>query len=506
VAILPFVNSTSDPEAAKIVRKMFYNFFSSLDYLDVELSFIDASLKRRGLYKRIMAGKEISPQKLGQFLGVDAIISGEVYIFGKVYALLYSDIRAGLRARMVSSRTGQIVWELEKTVRLGEGDVPLSLLGLAAGLFKSAINYRQASGMKAASALCMEMISTIPNPPAVAEAPPRIQGLVHNGAGRLLSPGDDLKVVLIGDPGHKGNWEISPLIKNLSLTEKERGIYIGAYRVTSGDHLSQGRIVGHLSSKTGAKSHWTDVLGTVMLGEPTPLPPVISQDTVLTPDKSPYLVEEATVVRPGVKLIADPGTVIRFRQLGLIIRGEVQFRGTPENPIRFSGMGSSNWKGIFIDRSHENNVFSHCEISVAEYGLRISDSRAHIERSLFQDNRWAVVLDGGIAEIKHSLVRTSDKTGISARNAKLLIRDSVISENRTGGILLEASDARIEHNNISNNGEWELNILENHGQIHAKNNWWGDEDVNEIRVRGAVNVEPVLKKPIVYELFEETTY
>ncbi|MCK5487231.1 MAG: hypothetical protein KAI86_13525, partial [Desulfobacterales bacterium] len=29
VAIIPFVNKTSNPEAGRIVRKMFYNFFSS---------------------------------------------------------------------------------------------------------------------------------------------------------------------------------------------------------------------------------------------------------------------------------------------------------------------------------------------------------------------------------------------------------------------------------------------------------------------------------------------
>ena len=38
VAIVPFVNQTSNPEAGSIVRKMFYNFFSSLNYLDLSLT------------------------------------------------------------------------------------------------------------------------------------------------------------------------------------------------------------------------------------------------------------------------------------------------------------------------------------------------------------------------------------------------------------------------------------------------------------------------------------
>ena len=47
VAILPFVNQTSNPEAAAVVRKMFYNFFSSLNYLDLEPSFVDEKLKKK---------------------------------------------------------------------------------------------------------------------------------------------------------------------------------------------------------------------------------------------------------------------------------------------------------------------------------------------------------------------------------------------------------------------------------------------------------------------------
>ncbi len=41
VAILPFTNTTSTPQGGETVRKMFYNFFSSLNYIDLELAAID---------------------------------------------------------------------------------------------------------------------------------------------------------------------------------------------------------------------------------------------------------------------------------------------------------------------------------------------------------------------------------------------------------------------------------------------------------------------------------
>ena len=91
VAILPFANKTSNPEAGTIVRKMFYNFFSSLNYHDLEPFVIDENLKANRLYADIAGGKKVSVQKLGQLLGVDAVVFGDVISLGKIYALVYTD-------------------------------------------------------------------------------------------------------------------------------------------------------------------------------------------------------------------------------------------------------------------------------------------------------------------------------------------------------------------------------------------------------------------------------
>ena len=115
VAIIPFVNRTSNPEAGAIVRKMFYNFFSSLNYFDIEPLAVDDRLREKNLYRKIIAGESVSPQKIGQFLGVDAIIIGEVLSLGKIYALLYADTQAGLNARMIDCNSKN-VWEPQKKI------------------------------------------------------------------------------------------------------------------------------------------------------------------------------------------------------------------------------------------------------------------------------------------------------------------------------------------------------------------------------------------------------
>ncbi len=502
IAILPFANKTSNPEAGTIVRKMFYNFFSSLNYRDLEPYVIDENLKANNLYTDITGGKKVSPRKLGQLLGVDAVIYGEVISLGKIYALVYSDNQAGLKARMVRCSNAKPVWELEHTIHIEEGDVPLSPIGLAATVFMTALSHKQATHMKAASELCMQMIATMPNPPGVSEPSPKIQALVHNGAGKLLQPGDSIKVAMIGDKNQVASWSIPPLIENLPMKEKKPGVYIGAYRIKARDRLAHGRMVGILRSKKGVGSQWMDTLGPVRIGRPTVLPPVIANDYILTIDKSPYLVTGALVVKPGVTLTMNAGTVVWFRSLGLIVKGELQILGTRDDPVRISSLGTSSWKGIFLDRSRSKNTISYCTISDAEFGFRASNSTVSIQNSQFQDNVWGIVMEESHAEISGSLIRTSAKSGIAARKTQLLVRDSVITENSTGGILLESSKARIEQNNILNNGGWEIKVLDKTGSVKAAKNWWGNEDPAQKEIIGPVALQPALKAPIEFSVIE----
>jgi hypothetical protein len=500
VAIVPFVNRTSNPEAGSVVRKMFYNFFGSLNYLDLEPFVIDDNLKRNELYQPILSGETVSAARLGQLLGVDAVIYGEVLNLGKTYALVYSDNAAGLKAKMVRCDNEQVIWELEHHIRIQEGSVPLSLTGLAATIVKTAISHQKATHLQAASELCMQMVATIPNPEAVTEPPPRIIALVHNAGGKLLRPGDLMKVAMIGEENQAASWSIPPLVENLPLKEKEPGVYIGAYRIRPKDRLALGRVIGYLRSDTGAASQWVDTLGPVKIGEPTLLPAKISKDTVLNAVKSPYLVEGALVVLPGARLTVEPGTVVWFRKLGLIVQGELQINGTEAEPVRFASLGSNHWKGIFFDKSQTVNQLQYCQISDAEFGIRSSVSTVNLQNCIFQDNVWGIVSEEGKIEIHNSLVRTSDKIGIAARKSHLLVKDSVITENGSGGFILEKSKAQIEQNNILNNGNWAIKVVSSANGVKAANNWWGVDNPEQTEIIGQMTIEPTLKKPIDFKI------
>ena len=69
--------------------------------------------------------------------------------------------------------------------------------------------------------------------------------------------------------------------------------------------------------------------------------------------------------------------------------------------------------------------------------------------------------------------------------------------------MLEGSRAKIEHNNIINNGGWEVKVLDDKGQVKAPKNWWGTEDPIKNEILGPVAVTPTLKSPIAFTVLEE---
>jgi hypothetical protein len=293
------------------------------------------------------------------------------------------------------------------------------------------------------------------------------------------------------------------LIENLSMTENEPGVYFASYRVKPQDRLPYGRLVGYLRSKKGLQSQWVDILGPVTIGEPTVLPSVISRDLALGASQSPYLVKDALVVLPGAKLTMNSGTVIWFRRMGIVVKGELNIMGTADNPVRMAGMGDSGWKGILLDQSRADNVLSYLTISNAEFGFKASGSNVKFQHCLLQENKWGIVLEETSAEIHDSLIRTSEKTGISARTSQLLVKGSTISENGFGGFLLENSTARIEQNNISNNGSWAIKVVQSPGPVGATNNWWGNKNFDpETMIIGPVEIQPILAKPLAIQMLE----
>ena len=496
VAVLPFVNRTSSPEASAVVRKMFYNFFSSLNYHDLEPTLIDGKLKDKGLYEAILLEDPVSLQRIGQILGADAVVTGQVLDYGKAYALVYAHTSIRLRATMVDCASGRTIWDIEHETRIREGDVPFSLTGMAGALIKTAISYNQASLLQTAAKLCLDVIQTVPNPETMTEPPPEIRYLVHNGGNQLLKPGERLKAILAGDPNLKATWDIAPLVRDLPMQEREAGIYVGSYEVRPDDRLAFGRIVGRLENQQGAASQWVDVLGPVALGRPTPLPATITKDTVLSKEESPYLAVHPVIVPSPATLTIHPGTVVWFKTYGLGVQGSLHILGTPEAPVRIYGLGASAWKGIILDGAGGRNVVSYCRISGAEFGLRAFQSHVLLDHCLLTDNTWNIVLEESSCSLTQSLVRSAQRTGISLRDCEADIRQSMIVDNGNGGLLMERTRLTMNESSLYNNGSYDLKAEDaDQNEVAAERNWWGTAKVEALRIQGDIPVRPLLDSP-----------
>jgi hypothetical protein len=143
-------------------------------------------------------------------------------------------------------------------------------------------------------------------------------------------------------------------------------------------------------------------------------------------------------------------------------------------------------------------VFSYCEVFNARNGIRARGSIVNINNCLFQNNTFGMSFEDGTATIKNTIVRASRKVGISALKSEITIRNSTVSENELGGVLLDLTKAEIVHNNIYNNGKWELKLATppTSGLFNVSQNWWGGEEISKIRIVGPVQIGPVLEKPV----------
>jgi hypothetical protein len=165
----PFFNSLTGrkedrPELlAEKMRHSFFGQFAQLEFDHVKLSRVDRILKREGLdsWEKM---KSLPPQLLGELLGADALVFGQVTHFDYYYAFLYSQLAAGLSLEMVDARSGEILWKVQDARRDHSVRVVLDPISLAVGLFQIGFSLRPINMMRAMDEISRELVGTIPPP------------------------------------------------------------------------------------------------------------------------------------------------------------------------------------------------------------------------------------------------------------------------------------------------------------------------------------------------------
>lgn len=120
VAVLPMVNNTSDMDGSELVRNGFNKLVRSRYYEVMGIPQIDEILRDR---MGITLGGQLSltnAQKLGEELGVDGVVFGELLDFNYTITGFYNSKVVRAKFKLVSTKTGNTVWEREDKVQKSE--------------------------------------------------------------------------------------------------------------------------------------------------------------------------------------------------------------------------------------------------------------------------------------------------------------------------------------------------------------------------------------------------
>ena len=156
VAILP-LQGEMEPRKRELVRRTLYAHLSPRGFRDIEIPRVDHLIEQNGLDMSVAADRTA----LGELLHCDALIMGDVSRDSAFYGV-YSKVEAGAKLRMVRSSDDALLWDSEHHATLQDGGLPLSPIGLAAGLFDAARNMEEEQGLRVVDDLARRMMSTIP--------------------------------------------------------------------------------------------------------------------------------------------------------------------------------------------------------------------------------------------------------------------------------------------------------------------------------------------------------
>lgn len=238
---------------------------------------------------------------------------------------------------------------------------------------------------------------------------------------------------------------------------------------------------------------------------------VIEKDTVW---KGNILIDDIVVVKKGVTLTIEPGTLISFRKLdrdkngiggaGIIVEGRIVARGTEKNKIVFTSASekpeAKDWAYVMVLAAGPANTFEYCEFHYAFTGLQIQYSNAKITDCFFNKNHEGLRFNSSNLVVEHNSFLNNDVgIGFAGLDGKVIIRNNIISNNNVGVLFMHtrvnAVDLKkkqeteemplVKNNNINDNFQYNFKIGEGQSKdIDVSDNWWGG--VREADIKGLI--------------------
>ena len=186
----------------------------------------------------------------------------------------------------------------------------------------------------------------------------------------------------------------------------------------------------------------------------TTLPSIISSDTTLTQNGSPYSLVGPTRVNSGVTLTLEAGSRLNIGTYYLQVEGTLRSKGTSVNPAEIvstlgtdmgSPVGYINFTDSCTNCLIENTITTQTRIYIGNANVKINSNTINFQGSPSMDNA-AIFLNNGVTTITNNNI-----------NAAIMTRggSSTISGNTiTGGMGLYGGSLSVTNNNVSGTGTY----------------------------------------------------
>ena len=116
IAVLPVMNETVNLKAPEAFRSLVQQKITMKGYETPAIPYLDKRLQQKGIHE---AGQvhSLTPQALGELLGVDALLYTTVTEFSTTYLVAYASITVAARFELKDAKTGEKLWESERQAK-----------------------------------------------------------------------------------------------------------------------------------------------------------------------------------------------------------------------------------------------------------------------------------------------------------------------------------------------------------------------------------------------------
>jgi hypothetical protein len=143
------------------LRRAMQGYLAEREFVMANLEGIDAVLKEHGIDSMAKL-QTVPPQQLGQWLGVDAVIYGDVLHYEGYYLFLVAAWQVGIEVRMVSTHTGDTLIHATGS-RWADQVLPaLDLEDIAINSAENLLQLRDINLARAEEEACRELVIRIP--------------------------------------------------------------------------------------------------------------------------------------------------------------------------------------------------------------------------------------------------------------------------------------------------------------------------------------------------------